>query len=347
MQRSRSVWPAYRTISQPSRQFPPLLVISCKGTTFKRSYARRLERRRVIDPSKAATLPIFEVPLAVLDLDAENNPDVRLYTARDHEEQVRLWNRNTEFDALVGRMDEFRHGLRHKEMLWFSKLNPFDARRITERDVFQVALLGPPKQNVASQEAGGIGREATDTTKMSQSKTSDELLTRDILHSIGLSDAIIDDDRQLILVLLHRLQVRLEHGSLDDEKINEAIRVNLGRKAKFRGATEHKAFSTLRRVVAPFLKTREEMRTVREVQLELESACKEKETAGSIAFFNNLAINFISRGMWTAALEPRTTAAMNRLKTVRLPLAWTATRPPDVDKEWLWGDSVLRKRHRP
>ena len=311
MQRTGGLRPAYRLIKQGLWASQP--------HQRQRGYAAgRRQKERVIDPSRSQTVQSFEVPLAVLDLDAEDNPYVRSYTEEDHEEQVALWNQNPDFDALADRMEGFRVDLRKREKLWRAKLTDFDARRITERDVLQIALLGSPKREVASQNSIAAD-EAPSPSQDSDAKTDHELLSRDTLRSIGLPDMIIDDDQQIIQVLLHRLRLQAKTAEANAKSAEETpIKV---RRDRFNQALNGKDFSTIRRIVAPFLQDPTGAKIVGGVQSKLERALnsessqvKEEETSRAAILLDNLAVNLASRGIWATAREPRMMATMERLK---------------------------------
>ncbi|KAM7197049.1 hypothetical protein V8F20_006802, partial [Naviculisporaceae sp. PSN 640] len=85
----------------------------------------------------------YYVSDTILDLDADKSPATRPYTSADHEEQIKKWGTNHRLDALTKRMHAFRDEISDAKLHWRRKLGLYDERRITERDILAMALLGP------------------------------------------------------------------------------------------------------------------------------------------------------------------------------------------------------------
>ena len=84
----------------------------------------------------------YYVTDTVLDLDAEGSPATRPYTEADHQEQIKKWSTNPALIALEKRMHGFKAEVEEAKATWRRKLDRFDEKRVTERDILSVAFLG-------------------------------------------------------------------------------------------------------------------------------------------------------------------------------------------------------------
>ncbi|KAH8890789.1 hypothetical protein GQ53DRAFT_157501 [Thozetella sp. PMI_491] len=307
MRSSRRVWPAH-TLGKLAQ---PILVSSTPtrvGIISRRGYSRYRMKKREFDPARAPRIPIFEIPPAILDLEAEDSPYVRPESQRDLEEQDVSWNQNPDFDALAERMAAFRRDLEHKDWLWNKRLGTFDARRITERDIVQVAFLGSPKGDAnPPSETNEERSEAPGTSDaVGQQAAGDELLTRNTLKSIGLSDRVIDDERHILPILFRRLQVQSDQDKAADAVSQESLL------DMFKQTIQNQDLVVQRRIIAPLLKTQEGARLVGMVMPELQKAFDERRqdfdqptSLQEATVLRSIAINLGSRGIEVSASKPR------------------------------------------
>ena len=258
--------------------------------------------------------------MAVLDLDAENVPGVRPYTDQDHQAQVELWNQNPEFDALFDRMRVFKSRMRKREMGWNKPLEAYDTRRLSARDILQVALLGPPRSEVAPEAASDETAAETSSMAAWSPGAGTEQLTRSILYPLGVEDDIIDDQEQLIRVLLARLQVQSKMREAEEQESNKPGVVE--RRDDLSERIKGQDLSTIQRLIGPHLRTKRDLNVV--AQSQLESACGMEQARADpelesrvISFLNNVGLNMASHDMVIPKHNPHIKAILRRTQRAK------------------------------
>lgn len=150
------------------------------------------------DPSSSNnsnTSGVYYTTDTILDLDADNSPATRPYTSAAHQKQIEKWGTNHTLIALTNRMHTFRDEISDAKLSWKRKLGPFDERRITERDILVMALLGPCDGS-KSQRWNGNGQ-----------------LSHEFLQRIGIFKRIAGDGIPLtVRYLVHRVKTQRSQG---------------------------------------------------------------------------------------------------------------------------------------
>ncbi|RKU40313.1 hypothetical protein DL546_001942 [Coniochaeta pulveracea] len=166
----------------------------------KKKWARRRTvevRRRGYDITKRVQPEPFSISRVILDLDAEDSPYVRHFGFRpnaygrlvpysDRKKQKDVWNHDPKLDALVERMDDFKHEIRASEEKWHAPLELFDPRRISKRDIMEVVLLG------IGDEPNGKSLDANRGTIGAGAKEPEPL--RHFLQASGVPDRVLSDE---------------------------------------------------------------------------------------------------------------------------------------------------------
>jgi hypothetical protein len=162
---------------------------------------RRTAAARRKDITKTVQPEAFNIPDLVLDLDAVDSPYVRVYGTKrnesgvlkwrnDDRRQKRIWNLDPKLDALVERIGAFKHELLDSEERWYAPVKPFDPRRISSRDILQVALLGPRLKSEESQKSIGGGDPAPEAS----GGPAKVIGMADVLRENGIPDRVFDND---------------------------------------------------------------------------------------------------------------------------------------------------------
>lgn len=227
----------------------------------KTKWARRRTvgvRRRGYDITKRVQPEAFNITNVVLDLDAEDSPYVRVYGTRrdesgalrfwnDRRRQEGIWNLDPKLDALVERIDEFKYELRDSEERWYAPVKPFDPRRISSRDILQVALLGPRWKSEESQKSVGEGDRAPEAGG-GPAKVMDMV---DVLRENGIPDRVLDDDIKT-LRFMFAWQKTHPLGQQSDSTTNSDSGQPLGPEQSLDSKQEPDIAQPVARTVAPW-----------------------------------------------------------------------------------------------
>ncbi|KAK1769270.1 hypothetical protein QBC33DRAFT_349637 [Phialemonium atrogriseum] len=233
MQRLGSPWLIQGLLSRLESQGQVRTLIYKSPSQIEKT--RRFRRRQQARSPRRETVPLYEIPSSLLDLDAEDNPRVRAYTEQDEKDQFERWSQNPKVDALSGRIETFRQELGRSERLWNAPPGPFNQRRISDRDVLSVAFLG----------ALSGGRDAAVDIGSPDKKVGQVPLgsTSEILGSNGIPQRILEDDAKTVNFMLHW------------QERHEPQRINSGELANLKAELSRQSFVHLRRVAAQLLQT--------------------------------------------------------------------------------------------
>lgn len=192
-----------RTVeSTAKKRYPPPTIPRAVRTSDdyikvkRRGFGRH--RKRPLPVLRAAISDhLYQVSNTLLDLDAEGSPYVRTYDKDDYLDLKHHWGRELRLAGTLRRMEMFKKELRKAEEMWQGQLPPFDQRRISARDIWDVVLLGTEQK---------VGRRLE--TKL-QALTKDNYKlwgasrkTVELLRSNGIQDIVLDNPHQTLNFML-------------------------------------------------------------------------------------------------------------------------------------------------
>lgn len=283
---------------RPPRSLSPWNVhartfVSDVATSHETRRRRRPRRKSSVKRLPRTTpLKVYEVSDLVLDLDAENCPHVRAYNDEDAKEQLEHWSSAPHVDALVQRVASFREELRMNNKLWARRLEAFDPRRISSRDVLAAALLGPPCKPAEEPQGAAVSRESTQAENVITNDERIGSLTSTILKTIGVSERMASDRIRIVSVLLRRLEVQ------DPQTTNENMVGLL--KQQIKGGS----LRDVKRIITPLLGTDAGCALVSRCGPEIIHVCTRdsqlRDGAYSlqvVSMLKNIAINLATRGI--------------------------------------------------
>jgi len=205
----------------------------------RRRWAKKTNRARRRLRAKIEEMranPPFQVSKLLLDLDSINCPGVRPYTEEDERMLTEQWRSTPSMDALYQRMCALKKEIEQAKFRWNAPLFPHDTRRVTERDVLAVALLGVPAP---------VKTAGDETAALQEPPLG--YFDSQAAWSIGLPPRITEDIHHTTHMLLHRLRIQ---PKLEAEKMDtpNGLRRSLDRVFRVEDKLE-----TIQRLVAPLL----------------------------------------------------------------------------------------------
>src|SRR3569833_1017842 len=100
------------------------------------------------------TYPTLDIPYLVLDLDAEDNPHVRLYDEVDKELESSKWKANAQVEAILERLDEFHDEVAETKQWMQSTASRPNPWRVSDQDILAIALLGSDPESTGPHSHG-------------------------------------------------------------------------------------------------------------------------------------------------------------------------------------------------
>lgn len=206
-----------------------------------RNFSSNLGHKRAI--AKTVELETYQISDLVLELDAHDNPFVRPFNADDAAAQREQWpHLDPDQQGIVNRAISVAEIVAESRAKWKAQLQPFDHRRITERDVLSVAFLGTAASESSTPEPDtGVARGIHEPSL--------GFLTPSDLREIGIPDSYYATSSQnLTRLLLHRI-----------EKAQYPIHqeVNYSPRSLSEAVNQCSSFHQLRRTIAPLLHSEE------------------------------------------------------------------------------------------
>lgn len=270
----------------------------------RRHRARKRRRSRALEAhnrEEALSLTYQATPL-VLGLDAINCPGVRPYTEKDEIEQTERWRAVPEMDALFRRMVRARDEIEASKTKWHAGLQQHDSKRVTERDVLAVALLGVPPDTSPASDAQASSAQAPRLG----------YVTRRVLAQIGVTARIAEDVHHTVRMLLHRLKQQQPQQEQPAARSRDEFRSALAR--------EHD-LGRIQRLVAPLLQTQWGRALVFECRGDIVAACtRDRRLSGKgrawtvYRFLEHLAAGLAADGFeFELATGPAARQLSNRL----------------------------------
>ncbi len=168
-------------------------------------------RRKQSMPKRDVQL--YEIPMSVLDLDAENNTQVRPYDEAMEAEETTKWRAaHASIDALAERLAAVSREVDAAEARMRATAEAPGPWRVSDRDVWSVALRGVPGTKMAAREQG---RE--------QDTTHEPSLISELLFRNGISARTATDGGKTIPFLLHRQRIAAKHDLATGAALRQAL----------------------------------------------------------------------------------------------------------------------------
>ncbi|EGO58064.1 hypothetical protein NEUTE1DRAFT_129848 [Neurospora tetrasperma FGSC 2508] len=223
-----------------------------------RNFSSNLGHKRAI--AKAVELETYQISDLVLELDAHDNPFVRPFNADDAAEQTKQWpHLDPDQQEIVRRAISVAETVAESKTKWKSPLLPFDHRRITERDVLSVALLGLVSEST--------GLQNHPTSESGTHEPSLGFLTMSDLLEIGVPVSYSTNPQRLTHLLLHRIE---------KAQFPAHQEVNFPPSSLLEALIQSSSFHQLRRIIAPLLHTEEGCFLISQCQDTILAACSSK-----------------------------------------------------------------------
>lgn len=224
-----------------------------------RNFSSNLGHKRAI--AKAVELETYQISDLVLELDAHDNPFVRLFNADDAAEQTKQWpHLDPDQQETVRHAISVAETVSESKTKWKSPLSLFDHRRITERDILSVAFLGIVSESTESQNH-------QTTSKSGTHEPSLGFLTMSDLLEIGVPVSYSTNPQRLTHLLLHRIE---------KAQFPAHQEVNLPSSSLTEALNQCSSFHQLRRIIAPLLHSEEGCFLISQCQDTILAACSSK-----------------------------------------------------------------------
>jgi hypothetical protein len=257
-----------RIISKGARFVPGIL-------TQTRSVRSRKKTR---EPSSQSSQYFYEIPNLLLDLDAWEAQNVRVYGAEDKAIQKKKW-KSPNPDVAARRVEEFMQTVSKSEELLKSMQNaPFSPWRLTDYDLFSATLQGPLLPVQQTLEDGAGDSTATNASPTSLRPSAKSIL--DVVERNGIPRRIYEDSNRLLPWLMHWQTETSGNSSSNSQALLSALQ-------------QLSSVNELRRLVARLVQTDKGCKLVAKVSDKIALTCS-RLTAGNestaLPFLNNLRI---------------------------------------------------------